>query len=238
MLVVSYSPKPGDEDAFNEWYQAERIPALLKVPGIAGATTYVATEDWVREEGGGLVPITPPPNFMTVYGLTDVDAVKTEAYLDATNRTYGETYPTVDGRQLEVKRNFTVVAKGISRMDNPPFELTEGARRGLLFVSLTPEAAWEEKTHEWYDTIHLHELLVCPGFIGTHRYRAIEGIPNLLALYDLDSVNTLKTPEFKASSGRSYDQLPPLAREVAPHRTRNMSMTFEEIFHTGLRLPH
>jgi hypothetical protein len=237
MLAVSYAPDPTDEQSFWSWYASERIPALLECPGFLGATSYVAAETWVREPGGGLVPLMPPLSYLTVFNLSDVDALKSDAYLDATHRSYSEQYPTVDGRPLRVSRKFSIPARGISRMDNPPAELDPSVQRGLLFVSLTPEPDWEEKTAEWYDTMHLPELLSCPGFIGAHRHRAVDGLPNLLALYDLASVDTLRTDEFRAMSGRPYEALQPLAREASAHRTRNISATYQEIAHSGQRMP-
>lgn len=237
MLAVSYVPEPEDGEAFWSWYSSERIPAILEVPGVLGATSYTAAENWVRQPGAGLEAVMPPLSYLIVYALTDVDVLKSDAYLNVTGRSYTEPYPTVNGRQLRVTRNFSIPAQGISRMDNPPFEMDPNVKRGLLFVSHTPEPDWEDRATEWFDTIHFPELLACPGFIGAHRHRAVDGLPNTLAMYDLESPDTLRTDEFRAMSGRPYDALPPLAKEVAAHRARNISATYREIAHAGQRVP-
>lgn len=237
IALACHSPAPEHADVFSEWYEREVMAPIVKVKGVLGATRYIATEDWVRAEGGGMVPIEPPANFLCVYGLEHPDVARSAAFLDATGHTYTEQYPEVDGNPISVRRNFAMAASGIGRMDNPPNRDPDSGPRGLLLVSLSPEPDWEDRMREWYDEIHLPELLVCPGFIGAHRWRVLEGLPNLLAFYDLESVGTLKTDEFKAVSGRPVDKLPPLAQEVGKHRTSNICTTYEEVLHVGERLP-
>lgn len=67
---------------------------------------------------------------------------------------------------------------------------------GLLLAMTDIPAEIEAEFNEWYDTEHIPERLAVPGFRSAHRYQAIEGGPAYQALYDLDSVAVLDTPEY------------------------------------------
>ena len=71
------------------------------------------------------------------------------------------------------------------------------AAPGLLFVMTDIPAEVEAEFNDWYDTEHVPERLALPGFRGAQRYRAVEGAPSYQALYDLESVAVLDTPEYK-----------------------------------------
>lgn len=62
------------------------------------------------------------------------------------------------------------------------------------------EAAW----NRWYDTVHLPEILACPGFRSGRRY-ATSGLSSerrrYLALYEIDGPHVLESAEFKARRG-------------------------------------
>ena len=65
----------------------------------------------------------------------------------------------------------------------------------LLYVDIDP--THEADFNAWYNTEHLPELLGVPGIISAARYAATKGGPKYLAVYELDSVDVLQTPEFK-----------------------------------------
>ncbi len=73
------------------------------------------------------------------------------------------------------------------------------AKRGngifLVYTDIDPKH--EEEFNAWYNTEHLPELLAVPGILTAARYEATKGGPKYLAVYEIDSVNVLQTPEFK-----------------------------------------
>jgi hypothetical protein len=81
-----------------------------------------------------------------------------------------------------------------------------------MFMVLTDlrEPAYEEEFNAWYDTEPLPELLGLPGVLAGARYVAVKGGPKYLAMYELESVEAMKTPEF---TGRS---ITPWGRRVTP----------------------
>ena len=56
---------------------------------------------------------------------------------------------------------------------------------------------YEEEFNAWYNTEHLPELLALPGVLDAARYVATRGGPTHLAVYEIESVDAMQTPEFK-----------------------------------------
>ena len=72
--------------------------------------------------------------------------------------------------------------------------------KGLLLVMADINPEDEEEFNRWYNEEHIPERLSVPGFISGRRYRAIDGSPKYLALYELESPEVLKKKEYLAIS--------------------------------------
>jgi len=66
--------------------------------------------------------------------------------------------------------------------------------KGVLVVMTDcTEPGREAEFNEWYDKVHVPDVLEVPGIIGVTRYRLAEGVPGgddpsrFLALYELDA---------------------------------------------------
>ncbi|MEE8373500.1 MAG: hypothetical protein V3R87_07280 [Dehalococcoidia bacterium] len=88
--------------------------------------------------------------------------------------------------------------------------------RWLLTVeSNSADPAREKELHEWYDTIHLPDILETPGFVRAARYENTspsEGQGKFLAMYEIetdDLGHTMaqfgKIVDRKAAQGRMSD---------------------------------
>ena len=44
LFIVRVDVDPKDEERFNEWYNHEHIPTMLKVPGVLNAHRYISLE--------------------------------------------------------------------------------------------------------------------------------------------------------------------------------------------------
>jgi hypothetical protein len=68
----------------------------------------------------------------------------------------------------------------------------------LLLVFMDPPADDLASWNAWYDDEHVPNRLAVPGITSGRRYSAVwdEG-PRYAATYDLDSLDTLQTPEYK-----------------------------------------
>lgn len=66
-------------------------------------------------------------------------------------------------------------------------------------VDMDPEK--ENEFNDWYNNVHIPGIVNCPGFISGRRYRSVRGEPRYMALYEIESVEALKSPQFKEESG-------------------------------------
>jgi hypothetical protein len=66
-------------------------------------------------------------------------------------------------------------------------------------VDIDPEK--EEEFNDWYNNVHLPGIVNCPGFTSGRRYRSIRGEPKFMALYEIESVDALKSEQFIEESG-------------------------------------
>lgn len=85
-------------------------------------------------------------------------------------------------------------------------------RKGLLLVLADPAPAIEEEFNDWYDSEHLPERAVLPGFETAKRFVCVSGGPAYAALYDLSSLAALDSEPYRAVSG---DRFSPWTRRVA-----------------------
>jgi hypothetical protein len=70
----------------------------------------------------------------------------------------------------------------------------------LLIVTMEPPSPLEEEFNDWYDTEHFPQRRALPGFLSGSRWVCLDGWPRYLALYELNSLEALATPEYRAVS--------------------------------------
>ena len=68
--------------------------------------------------------------------------------------------------------------------------------RGLLLVMMDIDPEHEAEFNEWYEKEHVPERLAVPGFISGRRFRAVEGAPKYLALYELENADVVKSDAY------------------------------------------
>lgn len=71
----------------------------------------------------------------------------------------------------------------------------------IVEIRVDIDPAHEEKFNHWYNTNHVPNIVKCPGFLSGRRYRSVRGEPKYMALYEIDSVDALKSPEFERERG-------------------------------------
>jgi hypothetical protein len=101
--------------------------------------------------------------------------------------------------------------------------------RGLLLVMIDVDPEFEDELNRWYAEEHLPERIACDGFLSARRFRAVEGEPRYLALYDLESPEVLE--------GEAYQRLQPPSewtRRVTAHFVSHVRNVYEEITPEGL----
>ena len=75
---------------------------------------------------------------------------------------------------------------------------------GLLLVTMEPPASLEEEFADWYDTEHVPERARIPGFMNALRFVCVSGWPRFVAVYDLEALEVLDSPGYRAVSGELF----------------------------------
>jgi hypothetical protein len=95
--------------------------------------------------------------------------------------------------------------------------------RGILLVTSAPTSAETEPAyHEWYENVHIPEVLSVPGFVSARRLRLVgpdtsgqTGAPRYLTIYEIETADVasaaaaLETaaPGMTTSDALAYDQV-------------------------------
>lgn len=224
-VMIAFDPA-GDIDRFRAWYERTKIPAVLSVPGVTAATQWVVEHKYTEGPEGGQVIIPAPHDYVVFFELEDVTLSRSEAFLDAVGRSFHETV-ALDGESVEYEQVMRLTLGTVRDAVNPGAESTKTG--AMLVVSITPERDYTEMFHRWYDEEHVGELMSCPGFIRTRRYRALDGVPNYFAIYELDDAAALQTEAFRGFSGRQHEELPPVHQQVAPHMQHNLCDVYRRL---------
>ena len=66
----------------------------------------------------------------------------------------------------------------------------------LLMVFTNIDSEHDFEFNKWYVEEHLPERLSAPGFLDGALYQATKGSPRYLAIYELESLATMQTPEY------------------------------------------
>ncbi|MGH3277185.1 MAG: hypothetical protein ACRDNZ_23010 [Streptosporangiaceae bacterium] len=85
----------------------------------------------------------------------------------------------------------------------------------ILFSQMEPPAEVTGEFRDWYENDHIPARMALPGFQGARRFRAIDGEPAYLAIYDLDDLDALQTDGYlrlKAAPSALTDQMLGLVR--------------------------
>jgi len=84
VFIVSMDVSPEKEALFNEVYDREHVPNILKVPGVRSATR-LRTEPASFTLGGQTKPLTGvgAPSYMAIYEVDNPDVLTSQAWAEA-----------------------------------------------------------------------------------------------------------------------------------------------------------
>jgi len=83
--------------------------------------------------------------------------------------------------------------------------------KGILLNSRNHARVPQEEYDDWYETEHLPERRRVPGFLSAERWVDIKNPQVSVSVYDLESVEVLASPGYKAVG---YDNISPWTRRV------------------------
>ena len=106
LFMVSMDVAPEKEDLFNEVYDGEHIPNLLKVPGVI-AVTRVRSEPFAVSMAGERKEVPAgSPRYTAIYELESPDVLASDAWAEAVEagRWPGEVRPFTTNRRHVLAR--------------------------------------------------------------------------------------------------------------------------------------
>jgi hypothetical protein len=60
--------------------------------------------------------------------------------------------------------------------------------------------ALEAEFHAWYNEEHIPEKIGrVPGFLRARRYKALDGRPNYMCIYELEDISVVDNPDYQAN---------------------------------------
>ena len=83
ILVVSMDVDPAYEDLFNEVYDEEHVPHLLKVPGVRSVERYKGIPAEIAIAGGSQPLAQPSPQYKAIYEVDDPAVLASSQWAEA-----------------------------------------------------------------------------------------------------------------------------------------------------------
>lgn len=186
LQIFESNPEPSREDEYNDWADRVHVPDVMSCPGFVRGRRFRARE---QRDGRG--------KYMTVYEIETDDLEKTfrlraerKAEEDAQGRNRsGLVHPV--WRNLAWKLIFERTA---------PQNSTSATGRWLNLVEQHCDPAREAEYHDWYDQMHIPDVLKTPSFVSARRYRAKErrdGRGTFLAVYEIETDDIEQTMKLR-----------------------------------------
>jgi hypothetical protein len=167
------------EDAFAAWLDKQRVPRLLRVPGVLSIGRYRATK-------GG-------PKHLLMCELEDHDVLKSPAMLDALyTRATGEGERRPDGAHNWLQNGYRQIYP--IRID--PAAGAVGMAPFLMVGRMDCPAFLEEQFNAWYNDSYIPTFLTVPGCMRARRFSAIGRRPNYLTVYEMAHAGVQQSDEW------------------------------------------
>lgn len=202
---------PKDHAAFNWWHSSDHIPENLAVPNVYLGTRYVATPPLLAMRPAGDPAVSSAQYLVSYYmGGPDVDHTIKEFHQTGNRlRATGRNFP----QKVHFASPFAFV-KGYtaSRLPIPPEALPYRPHKGVhvTFLELA-DPSQADFVQEWYDQVHLPDMLTVKGFAGAWRFVSRGGPPyagftnppgRFIHIYFLDEEPEVALKHFREASPR------------------------------------
>lgn len=91
----------------------------------------------------------------------------------------------------------------------------------IMIVETDVEPDKEQELFDWYANEHIPEIIAVDGFVRARRYRAVEGKPKFVAIYDFEAAENRETPEYAQARG---------AKRMEPFLSNTTVRIYEKIY--------
>ena len=182
-LLMVWADVPTDkEKEFNRWYNEEHLAERLAVPGCLSAARYEAVK-------GG-------PKHLAMYELESAAVLQSEAYkrlaaqpTEWTKRAGPATVATAFIRNVYTLLHPSAPTRAITASPMAP-----ALQIGRMDVPRDVDAEW----NTWYNTIYVPNYEKVSGVIRGRRFRAVEGTPTYMTVYEFEHPKVSEGGEWNA----------------------------------------
>ena len=196
-LLMVWCDVPADKEAeFNRWYNEEHLAERLAIPGFLAGARYEAVK-------GG-------PKHLACYELESVDVLRSPAYrrvqenpTEWTKRIGPATVATTYIRNVYTMIHPASVTAAIAASPMAP-----ALQIGRMDVPADVDRDW----NTWYNTVYVPNYEKVPGVIRGRRYRAVEGTPTYLTLYEFEHPKVSESADWNTQRDAS-----PLNAQMREH---------------------
>lgn len=170
-LLMVWADVPADkEDDFNRWYNEEHLPERMAIPGFLGGARYEAVK--------------AGPRHLACYELESAAVLDTPAYKKV------QANPTEWTKRSGPGTIATTFIRNVYTMIHPkalgPAVAAAGMAPALQIGRMGVPAEADREFNDWYNTVYVPNYEKVPGVIRGRRYRAVEGQPTYLTLYEFE----------------------------------------------------
>lgn len=163
LLAVWMDIAPDREAELNRWYEAEHLPERSAIAGFVQSRRYQSVQG--------------SPKYLALYDLDSAAVLRGDAYLKVRQNATPWTQRILGELQASIRNEYELVQEiGETPAGGGPF---------VIAVRIETAPEHDAALNEWYLTDHLPALAAVPGVLAAKRYRATEGSPRYLALYEL-----------------------------------------------------
>ena len=206
VLVVETAPSSPDRDAeFNDFYNDTHLAEILRVPEFKAARRF-------RRIGEGEYP------YLAIY---EVEADDLSKVLPAMTE-YGQRHGVTESDAVD--NMHAVLYEQIYEFEGKQAASPEMVRGVSMVLTAPASPELDADYNEFYNDIHLAEVVRVPGWKSARRYRRIDGAhPPYLAIYELQAKGDLTAAQ-ATGSGNSAGRDQHGYRCPRPERRRRRSV--------------
>ena len=186
VCLVESNPEPAREAAYNDWCERVHISDVLGTPGFVAAQRYQSKE---MRDGRG--------KYLVIYEIESDDIQKTMALRAerlSRERREGRALDPVIGFDLWRDVLWKQIFQARTKHRWP------SAQKWVNFVEQFSDPARQDEYHDWYNNIHIPDILETPDFHSAKRYYregVRDGRGEYLAIYDIESDDIERTMKIR-----------------------------------------
>jgi hypothetical protein len=182
LLMVWADVPANKEDEFNRWYNEEHLPERMAIPGFLSGARYEALK-------GG-------PKHLAYYELESAAVLETPAYKKV------QANPTEWTKRSGPGAIATTFIRNVYTMIHPQAvtpTIADAPMAPVLQIGrMSVPPAVDSAFNTWYNTVYVPNYEKVPGVIRGRRYRAVEGTPTYLTLYEFEHPKVSESPAWMA----------------------------------------